>query len=60
MPPMLCKAWKKVALDVAIDTEQPSNTYWTQMTTYFNTNTKGNHQSMDFIRQRWRTINANC
>lgn len=55
---LICKAWKKVALDAAMGTEQPGNTYWNRMTEYFNANTNGSRRSMESIRGRWKTINA--
>lgn len=38
---LICKAWKKVALDVATGTEQLGNTNWTHMADYFNAHTTG-------------------
>jgi hypothetical protein len=45
-------AWKKIGLDAVVGTEQPGKTYWNRMNNYFNANTKGNHRSIDSIRQK--------
>jgi hypothetical protein len=58
---LICASWKKVGLDLAVGTEQPTHTYWKRMRDFFNSHNKhGNQRSEVSFRHRWTTISTEC
>jgi hypothetical protein len=52
---------RKVGLDLAVGTEQPTHTYSKRMKDFFNSSNKhGNQRSEVSIRHRWTTISTEC